>query len=102
MSEIKVLLVDDDPDILEFVEYNLRKEGFEVFVANNGEEAIGIAKKEIPSVILLDVMMPGMDGMETCEAIRELPGLEEVMIAFLTARGEDYSQIAGFDAGDFD
>ena len=99
MSEIKVLLVDDDPDILEFVEYNLRKEGFEVFVANNGEEAIGIAKKEIPSVILLDVMMPGMDGMETCEAIRELPGLEEVMIAFLTARGEDYSQIAGFDAG---
>lgn len=99
MSQKRILLVDDDPDILEFVEYNLVKEGFTVFTAPNGNEALKIAEKEKPQVVLLDVMMPGMDGMETCEALRQMKGLEEVMIAFLTARGEDYSQIAGFDAG---
>ncbi len=98
-NQKSVLLVDDDPDILEFVEYNLRKDGFEVYTANNGESAIELAEEKKPDVILLDVMMPGLDGMETCEAIRKIPGMEKTMIAFLTARGEDYSQIAGFDAG---
>jgi two-component system alkaline phosphatase synthesis response regulator PhoP len=93
------LLVDDEPDILEFIGYNLRKEGYEVFFAKNGSEAISIAKKEIPQLIILDIMMPGMDGIETCREIREIEGLKEVMIIFLTARNEDYSQIAGFEVG---
>ena len=95
----KILLVDDEPDILEFLSYNLKKEGYNVYTANNGKEAIAIAKKENPQLIILDVMMPDMDGIETCRQIRELPGLKDVMIAFLTARNEDYSQIAGFDVG---
>jgi two-component system, OmpR family, alkaline phosphatase synthesis response regulator PhoP len=95
----KILLVDDEPDILEFLSYNLKKEGYDVFTANNGKEAIVVAKKERPDLIILDVMMPDMDGIETCREIRELPGLKEVMIAFLTARSEDYSQIAGFEVG---
>lgn len=98
-SDYKILLVDDEPDILEFVTYNLRKEGFDVSTANNGEEGLNSAKKIIPHLILLDVMMPGMDGIETCDQIRNSPGLENTLIAFLTARGEDYSQVAGFDAG---
>jgi len=98
-SEYKILLVDDEPDILEFLSYNLKKEGFNVYTANNGKEAITIAKKENPQVIILDVMMPDMDGIETCREIREIPGLKDVMIAFLTARNEDYSQIAGFEVG---
>ncbi len=98
-SDYKILLVDDDPDILEFVSYNLKKEGFDVSTANNGEEGLKQAKKLIPHLILLDVMMPGMDGIETCDQIRNSPGLENTLIAFLTARGEDYSQVAGFDAG---
>ena len=95
----KILLVDDEPDILEFLRYNLRKEGYEVFTASNGENAIRTALEEMPHLILLDVMMPGKDGMETCEEMRTYPELENCIIAFLTARAEDYSQIAGFEAG---
>lgn len=98
-NEYKLLLVDDEPDILEFLSYNLKKEGYNVFTANNGKEAIVVAKKENPDLIILDVMMPDMDGIETCREIRALPGLKDVMIAFLTARSEDYSQIAGFEVG---
>jgi len=95
----KILLVDDEPDILEFISYNLLKEGFEVFTCNNGKDAIRLAQQEKPSLIILDVMMPDLDGIETCRVIRETPELKGVLIAFLTARNEDYSQIAGFDAG---
>lgn len=97
--EYKILLVDDEPDILEFLSYNLKKEGYNVYTATNGKEAVTVAKKEDPQLIILDVMMPDMDGIETCREIREIPGLKDVMIAFLTARNEDYSQIAGFDVG---
>lgn len=92
-------MVDDEPDILEFISYNLKKEGYDVFTSNNGREAIQMALQTKPHLIILDVMMPDMDGMETCSIIREMPDLKDVMIAFLTARNEDYSQIAGFDAG---
>lgn len=98
-SDYQILLVDDEPDILEFVSYNLKKEGFNVLTASNGEEGLKAAKKKQPHLILLDVMMPGMDGIETCDQIRQTSGLENTLIAFLTARGEDYSQVAGFDAG---
>lgn len=99
MSNNKILLVDDEEDILEMIRYNLEKEGFEVEIANNGREAIEKAKKFNPNLVLLDVMMPEMDGIETCLAIKDIDGLKNTMIAFLTARGEDYSQIAGFDSG---
>lgn len=95
----KILLVDDEPDILEFLSYNINKEGFEVHTASNGNEAIEIASKIKPHLILLDVMMPEMDGIETCEIMRQDKKLQNTIIAFLTARGEDYSQIAGFEAG---
>lgn len=98
-KDYKILLVDDEPDILEFLSYNINKEGFEVFTASNGREAIDKAKKVNPHLILLDVMMPEMDGIETCELLRQDKKLQNTIIAFLTARGEDYSQIAGFDAG---
>lgn len=98
-ANFKVLLVDDEPDIVEFIGYNLKKEGFKVVTAGNGEEGLATALKEKPHLILLDVMMPGMDGIETCDAIRKEKSLANVLIAFLTARGEDYSQVAGFDAG---
>ena len=98
-NNYKILLVDDEPDILEFLSYNLKKEGFHVDVAGNGKEAITIARKEMPHLILLDVMMPDMDGIDTCREIRNIEGLKEVMVAFLTARSEDYSQIAGFEVG---
>jgi len=93
------LLVDDEPDILEFLAYNLNKEGFRVLQAENGKDAIALAKKEIPHLIVLDVMMPDMDGIETCRELREQAVLKDVLIAFLTARGEDYTQIAGFEVG---
>lgn len=99
MDSQKILVVDDEPDILELVQYNLEKEGYAVYTADNGREAIDIAEQVIPDLILLDVMMPGMDGMETCVQMRENARLDGSVIAFLTARGEDYSQIAGFDAG---
>ena len=98
-SNIKILLVDDEPDILEIVGYNLKNEGYEVYTAKNGQEAIQSAKKYSPHLILLDIMMPEMDGIEACEKIRKIKSLENVIIAFLTARGEDYSQVAGFEAG---
>ncbi|PCJ26784.1 MAG: DNA-binding response regulator [Flavobacteriales bacterium] len=99
MNNEKILLVDDELDILEFLDYNLTKEGFNVSICSNGKDAIEVAKKEIPDLIILDVMMPEMDGIETCHELRETEGLENVLIAFLSARGEDYSQVAGFDAG---
>jgi two-component system, OmpR family, alkaline phosphatase synthesis response regulator PhoP len=95
----KILIVDDEADILEFLSYNLNKEGYEIFTAADGNTAITLAKKELPQLVLLDVMMPGIDGIETCRELRSLPGLQDVIIAFLTARNEDYSHIAGFDAG---
>ena len=98
-KDIKILLVDDEPDILEIISYNLSAEGYQVITAKNGLEGIKKAKKEKPHLIVLDVMMPEMDGIEACEAIRKVPELKHTIITFLTARGEDYSQVAGFDAG---
>ena len=97
--EIKILLVDDEPDILEIIGYNLSQEGYNIITANNGKEAIVKAKKEHPHLIIMDVMMPEMDGIEACGNIRKIPELENTIITFLTARSEDYSQLAGFDAG---
>lgn len=98
-KKFKILLVDDEEDILEFLGYNLRKEGFQVSIAHNGLEAIKVAKKEIPHLIIMDVMMPEMDGITAVEEIRKIKSLNETLIVFLTARAEDYSQIAGFEAG---
>ena len=98
-KDIKILLVDDEQDILEIVGYNLAQEGYKIVTATNGKEAIATAKKERPHLIIMDVMMPEMDGMEACENIRKIPELSNVIITFLTARNEDYSQVAGFDAG---
>ena len=95
----KVLLVDDEQDILELLRYNLEREGLKVFTAPNGREAVKLAKAERPDLIVLDIMMPGMDGVEVCNHLRALPEFKHTLITFLTARGEDYSQIAGFDAG---
>lgn len=99
MDNAKILLVDDEQDILDLIKYNLEKEGFEVQTANNGREGLREARVFLPDLILLDVMMPEMDGMETCIQMKDLPELRHTIIAFLTARGEDYSQIAGFEAG---
>ena len=94
-----ILLVDDDPDIREFVTFNLAKEGYNVVTAKDGAEGVEAVKKHRPDLVLLDVMMQGMDGIEACEAIRTNPDIASTLIAFLSARGEDYSQVAGFDAG---
>lgn len=96
---VKVLIVDDEPDILEFMEYNLKKEGYQVLQAKNGKEAVEIAKKEFPHLVILDIMMPVMDGIEACRVMREIPELQNTLITFLTARNEEYSQLAGFDVG---
>ncbi|GMT45567.1 MAG: DNA-binding response regulator [bacterium] len=98
-SEYKILLVDDEEDIIEFLSYNLKKEGFQVMAAFDGEEAVRKAKKELPHLILMDIMMPKMDGMTAVEQIRKIPKLDNTLIVFLTARSEDYSQIAGFESG---
>ena len=98
-NDFKILLVDDEPDILEFLGYNLTKEGYKIFKANNGRQAIKTATEIKPHLIILDVMMPEMDGIETCSELRKISSLKNTIIAFLTARNEDYSQIAGFDAG---
>jgi two-component system alkaline phosphatase synthesis response regulator PhoP len=98
-EEIRILLVDDEDDVLEFLSYNIRKEGYQVHTANNGIKGLQKAIEIIPHLIILDVMMPEMDGIETCREIKQIPQLENTIIVFLTARGEDYSQIAGFDAG---
>ncbi len=97
--DITILLVDDEPDILEIIRYNLTSEGYTVETAENGLEAIEQAKNVRPQLIIMDVMMPKMDGIEACEKIRNIPELSETVITFLTARGEDYSQMAGFEAG---
>jgi two-component system alkaline phosphatase synthesis response regulator PhoP len=98
-KDIKILLVDDEPDILEIVGYNLSQEGYKIVTATNGKEAVAAAKKEQPNLIIMDVMMPEMDGIEACENIRRIPELANTIITFLTARSEDYSQVAGFDVG---
>lgn len=98
-NKYKILIVDDEQDILEFVSYNLKKEGFQVYTSNNGKNAIELAREINPHMILLDIMMPEMDGIETCEKIRDTPEIRKCIVAFLTARSEDYSQIAGFEAG---
>jgi len=98
-EEYKILLVDDEPDVLEFLSYNLEKEGYQLHTGINGKEAIAMAEKIKPHLIVLDVMMPETDGIEACTEIRKIPGMASTIIIFLTARGEDYSQIAGFDAG---
>ncbi len=98
-SASKILLVDDEEDILNFLSYNLKKEGYEVFTALNGQEGIALAKKNNPDLIVLDVMMPEMDGIETCRILRENENIKNTLIVFLSARSEDYTQIAGFDSG---
>lgn len=98
-KDTKILLVDDEPDILEIIGYNLTSEGYQVITAENGVTGLAMAKKHRPHLAILDVMMPEMDGIEACEKMRAVPELSEMVITFLTARGEDYSQVAGFDAG---
>jgi two-component system, OmpR family, alkaline phosphatase synthesis response regulator PhoP len=95
----KILIVDDEPDILELIEYNLKKEGYNVLTANNGLEAIQIAKKNIPELIVLDIMMPKLDGIETCRQLRAMPEFKNTFMVFLTARSEEYSEISGFNVG---
>ena len=95
----KILLVDDEKDILELLSYNLDREGYSVKTATNGKKAVEIAKEFIPDLILLDIMMPEQDGVETCRQLRELRELNDTFIIFLTARAEEYSEVAGFDAG---
>ncbi len=98
-AQFKILLADDEPDVLEFLSYNLRKEGYQTLKARNGRDAMEVALKELPHLVILDVMMPEMDGIETCQEIKKYPELNNTIVIFLTARGEDYSQIAGFEAG---
>jgi two-component system alkaline phosphatase synthesis response regulator PhoP len=95
----KILIVDDEPDILELVEYNLKKEGYTVFTASNGQEGITLAKKVHPDLIVLDIMMPKMDGIEACRLMRAIPEFKNTFMVFLTARSEEYSEIAGFNVG---
>ena len=95
----KILLVDDEEDILEFLSYNLIKGGFEILTANNGAKGLALAKKHKPDLVILDVMMPEIDGVDVCQSIRELPELDETLVLFLSARAEDYSELAGFSAG---
>jgi two-component system alkaline phosphatase synthesis response regulator PhoP len=99
VNKARILIVDDEKDIIEFLKYNFEKEGFKVFTALNGSEGRKIAVKEKPDLIILDIMMPGIDGVELCQELRQVPDLEDSLIIFLTARGEDYSQIAGFEVG---
>jgi len=98
-SKYTILLVDDEEDILDFVGYNLRKEGFNVLTSLNGRDALKIAQKEVPHLILLDLMMPEMDGIETCQELKRYPELKDTIIVFFTARSEDFTQILGLDAG---
>jgi two-component system alkaline phosphatase synthesis response regulator PhoP len=98
-EDIKILLVDDELDILEFIEYNLTKENYQVLTASNGYDAIKTAEKHNPHLIILDIMMPGLDGVEVCRELRSKTQFKDTIIAFLTARSEDYSQIAGFEVG---
>src|SRR6218665_1971183 len=95
----KILIVDDEPDILELIEYNLKKEGYQVFLAHNGQEAVTEAKRTSPDLIVLDIMMPKMDGIEACRIMRTMPEFKNTFMVFLTARSEEYSEIAGFNVG---
>ncbi|MBE9583538.1 response regulator transcription factor [Mucilaginibacter sp. JRF] len=95
----KILIVDDEPDILELIEYNLKKEGYQVFLAHNGQEAVTEAKRTLPDLIVLDIMMPKMDGIEACRIMRTMPEFKNTFMVFLTARSEEYSEIAGFNVG---
>ncbi|HCN83292.1 MAG TPA: DNA-binding response regulator [Sphingobacteriaceae bacterium] len=95
----KILIVDDEPDILELIEYNLKKEGYQVFTANNGQAAVTEAKRNLPDLIILDIMMPKMDGIEACRILRAMPEFKNTFMVFLTARSEEYSEIAGFNVG---
>ena len=99
MKGKKILLIDDEQDILEILSYNLEKEGYQVFTANNGNEGIVKAKEIIPDLILLDVMMPEKDGIETCQELRKIKELQKTLIVFLSARSEEFSQLAGYQAG---
>ncbi len=99
LSDLKLLLVDDDIDIVEFLSYNLKNEGFNLYKAYNGVEALKVAAKVNPQIVILDIMMPEMDGIETCHRMREMPGMKNSLILFFSARGEDYSVIAGYEAG---
>jgi two-component system alkaline phosphatase synthesis response regulator PhoP len=98
-SKIKILLVDDEPDILEILSFNLSNEGYQIFTAENGKEGLELAAQHLPHLIILDVMMPVMDGIETCERLRMDKRFENTVILFLSARGEDYSQVAAFESG---
>ena len=98
-SKIKILLVDDEPDILEILSFNLSNEGYHIFTAENGKEGLELAAQHLPHLIILDVMMPVMDGIETCERLRMDKRFENTVILFLSARGEDYSQVAAFESG---
>lgn len=98
-SKQKILIVDDEPDILELIEYNLKKEGYQVYTASNGLDAIQQAKKHLPDLIVLDIMMPKLDGIETCRQLRAIPEFKSTFIVFLTARSEEYSEISGFNVG---
>ena len=95
----KILIVDDEPDILELIEYNLKKEGYQVYLANNGQDGVAMAKKVLPDLIILDIMMPKMDGIEACRLMRAIPEFKNTFMVFLTARSEEYSEIAGFNVG---
>ncbi len=99
MSKIKILIVDDEPDILEILRYNLEKEDYEVYTATDGEEGVGLAERHLPQLIILDIMMPKMDGVEVCRTLRAKEVFKHTIITFLTARNEDYSQIAALDVG---
>lgn len=101
MSSIKqkILVVDDEPDIVELIAYNLKREGYQVYTAANGQEAVTTAKKVMPDLIILDVMMPKMDGIEACRIMRAMPEFKSTFMVFLTARSEEYSEIAGFNVG---
>jgi two-component system alkaline phosphatase synthesis response regulator PhoP len=95
----KILIVDDEPDILELIEYNLKKEGYQVYLASNGQDGVNMAKKVHPDLIILDIMMPKMDGIEACRIMRAIPEFKNTFMVFLTARSEEYSEIAGFNVG---
>ncbi|HYK77814.1 MAG TPA: response regulator transcription factor [Daejeonella sp.] len=99
VAKQKILIVDDEPDILELIEYNLKKEGYQVYTATNGQEAIMEAKRILPELIILDIMMPKMDGIEACRIMRTMPEFKNTFMVFLTARSEEYSEIAGFNVG---
>lgn len=99
VTKYKILVVDDEPDIVELIAYNLKREGYQVYTAANGQEAVTTAKRVMPDLIILDIMMPKMDGIEACRVMRSMPEFKSTFMVFLTARSEEYSEIAGFNVG---